>query len=112
MKISRLTRIRSILLLLGLSLGCPAADAKRSAPKEVSPVNNQGVNYTAPHWGALNGRAQNGQYIQARSAETDKLLWELRIYEVKYDSKLESDVQDIFITSLKVVEGHLEVTNE
>jgi hypothetical protein len=72
----------------------------------------RGIRYSAPHWGAFNRRAQNGQYIQARSAETDKLLWELRIYEVKYDPQFESDVQDIFITSLKLVDGSLEVVNE
>jgi hypothetical protein len=101
-----------MLILLTLSLPCPAAHAKRLAPKEVSPVIHQGIKYSAPHWGAPNGRKQNGQYIQARNAETDKLLWELRVYEVKHDPKLESDVQDIFVTSLKFVQGNLEVTNE
>jgi len=111
MNIGRLLNPKAILLPL-VFLGAIHAYAKRSPPAEVPPVTYQGIKYSAPHWGAFNGRKQNGQYIQARSAETDKLLWELRIYEVKYDPKLESDVQDIFITSLKVVEGHLEVTNE
>ena len=112
MNIGRLTNPKAVLLPLVLVLGAIHAYAKRSPPAEVPPVTYQDIKYSAPHWGAFNGRKQNGQYIQARSAETDKLLWELRIYEVKYDPKLESDVQDIFITSLKVVEGHLEVTNE
>jgi hypothetical protein len=72
----------------------------------------QGIKYCVPHWGAFSGRRENGQYIEARRAETDKLLWDLRIYKVNYDPTLESDVQDIFITSLKLVEGNLEVMNE
>jgi len=111
MKIGRLVNPKVVLLIV-LSLDAIPAYGKRSAPKEVPPVTYQGVTYSAPHWGAFNGRAQNGQYIQARSAETGKLLWELRIYEVKYDRKLESDVQDIFITSLKLVESGLQVANE
>ena len=112
MNIGQLMNPRAILLPLVFVLGAVHAYAKRSPPAEVPPVTYQGTKYCAPPWGAFNGRKQNGQYIQARSAETGKLLWELRIYQVKYDPNLESDVQDIFITSLEVVDGHLEVTNE
>jgi hypothetical protein len=112
MKISRFTHPKSTFLLVALSLGCAVANAKRPAPKEVLPVTYQGIKYSAPHWGTFNGHTQNGQYIEARNAETDKLLWQLRVYEVKYDPKLEGDVQDIFITSLKIVAGNLEVVNE
>lgn len=112
MKIGKLVNPQAVLIPIVLSLGAIHAYGKRSAPNEVPPVTYPGIKYSAPHWGAFNGRKLNGEYIQARSAKTDELLWELRIYEVKYDPKLESDVQDIFITSLKLVEGYLEVANE
>jgi hypothetical protein len=112
MKVCRLVNPKAVLPVILLNLGAMLAHGKRAVPKEVPPVTYQGIRYTAPHWGAVNGRKQNGQYVQAASAGTDKLLWELRIYEVKHHPKLESDVQDIFITSLKVVEGNLEVANE
>lgn len=100
-------------LLLSVSLGHFAAHAKRLPPREVQPLVYQGVKYCVPHWGAFSGRKENGQYIEAWSAECpDKLLWELRVYKVNYDPELESDVQDIFITSLKPVAGNLEVMNE
>ncbi|MGA2242724.1 MAG: hypothetical protein ABSH11_11935 [Verrucomicrobiota bacterium] len=101
-----------LLLVVALGLGVGHAYAKRAAPKEVPPVTFQGVKYSAPHWGLANGKTQNGGYIEATSLETGKLLWELRIYEVKYDPKLEGDVQDVFITSLKLVQGNLEILNE
>lgn len=104
--------LKFIILLMVLSLGVGQAYAKRAAPKEVPPVTFQGVKYSAPPWGYLNERNQNGGYIEANSLKTGKLLWALRIYEVKYDPNLESDVQDVFITSLKIVDGNLEILNE
>ena len=80
-------------LLLSVSLGHFAAHAKRLPPGEVQPLGYQGIKYCVPHWGAFNRRKENGQYIEAWSAECpDKLLWELRVYKVNYDPKLESDV--------------------
>ena len=49
---------------------------------------------------------------EATSPETNKLLWKLRVYKVEYDPNLEGDVQDVFITSLKIVDGNLEILNE
>ena len=103
---------KGILLLVALSLGVFPAQAKRSAPKDVPPVTVGGVKYSAPHWGKAIGKMQNGGYIQANNVETGKLLWELRVYEFKYDANLEGDVQDVFITSLRLVDGNLEVVNE
>jgi hypothetical protein len=99
-------------LLMILSLGLGPAYAKRAAPKDVPPVTFEGIKYAAPSSGLVNGKKQNGVYIEATSLETGKLLWELRIYEVKYDPNLESDVQDVFITSLKIVNRNLEILNE
>ena len=104
--------LKVISILAILSLGVGLAYAKRAVPKEVTPVIFEGVKYTAPPWGSARKRKQNGGYIEATNVETDKLLWELRIYEVKYDPKLEGDVQDVFITSLKIVGGNLEIGNE
>jgi hypothetical protein len=103
-----------LLLLLAavLSLGIGHANAKRKAPKDVPPVTFQGVKYSAPHWGLANDRKQNGGYIEAAAKDTGKLLWELRVYEIRYDRSLETDVQDVFITSLKIVNGNLEILNE
>ena len=113
MKIARFIGSWPNFILLGLSLWHCTAYAKRLPPKEVPPLIYQGIKYSLPHWGAFSGRKQNGQYIEARSAECpDKLLWDLRVYKVNYDPKLEYDVQDIFITSLKLVDGNLEVVNE
>lgn len=100
-------------LLLSLSLLLmPITYGKRMAPKEVSPVVYNGVIYSAPSFIKKDNKFIKGQYIVAKAADTGKILWDLRVYEVRYREDLESDVQDVFITELKIDKGYLLVTNE
>ena len=94
-----------ILALAVLAFGSSSAFAKRAAPKVVPPVIAGGIKYTAPP-------RYGGGYVEARDVGSGKLLWELRVYEIEVDQNLERDVQDIFITSLKVADGKLQVVNE
>jgi hypothetical protein len=79
------------------------AQAKRSAPKDVAPVTKDGVTYTAP-------QDQMGCVV-AKTAKGDT-IWFRQVYVVKFNPDLEKDVQDCFITELKVDGGKLIVTNE
>lgn len=91
-------------------LFCPSAHARRSPPKEPAPVTFKGVTYSAPY--SRKGWDQVGGYITAQDAKTGKHLWDLMVYRIKYDGRLECDVQNIFITSLKIAAGQLAVKNE
>jgi hypothetical protein len=88
------------------------AQAKRDAPKEVKPVTLDGIRYVVSHWGSDNGSKQNGGFLQAWDVKTNKKLWTIRVYDVKYAPGLEQDVQGNFIVSLEVVDGKLRVVNE
>jgi len=94
-----------ILALAVLAFGSSSAFAKRAAPKDVPPVIAGGIKYTAPP-------RSGGGYVEALDVGSGKLLWELRVYEIQVDQDLERDVQDIFITSLKVAGGKLQIVNE
>src|SRR5437016_2903904 len=85
---------------------CTAApiDAKRSPPKIVEPVTVLGVTYSAPSWPA--------GVVIATDASSNRELWRQRIYAIAYDRTLEQDVQDVFITSLKLRGNVLAITNE
>lgn len=85
---------------------------KRAEPKEVAPLIYRGVKYIAPHFTTQNKQVQRGGLIEAWDVKANKKLWDLQVYEIKYDPKLEQDVQDVFITSIKIVQGKLVVTNE
>ncbi len=103
---------RFLFLMFALSLGSVPAYAKRAPPKDVPPVTDRGVKYSGDYRRIAGGANQNDQYIEARDLQTGKLLWELRLYEVKYDPNLEGDAQDLFLSSMKLIDGNLEVVNE
>ena len=86
--------------------------ASRNAPANVPPVTVDGIQYAIPHFGVDVGQEQNGGYVEATSNKTGARLWLVRVYEIKYDPNLETDVQDIFITALSIADGKLKIKNE
>ena len=78
--------------------------AKRMAPREVEPVTYQGIKYVANH-------ARMG-FVEAREVKTGKKLWEQQLYQVQIDPRRERDVQDVFITDLKIKNKNLIIKNE
>lgn len=101
--------MRQLPVMLSLVLAVMTFDvtwAKRAAPQPVAPVVHDGVKYTAPN---ANGRTG---LIEARSEKTGEKLWDVVVYKVEIDPKLEEDVQWVFITGLAVRDNTLVVTNE
>jgi len=77
----------------------------------VEPVTHNGIKYIAPHFKITDKQVQRG-FIEAWDIKTNNKLWDLQVYETKYTPELEQDVQDIFITVMKIDHGKLIVTNE
>ncbi len=88
--------------------------AKREGPQDVSPVTIGNMKFVTIHWGKRRGLGQNGGYIAALDVTTSEELWILKIYDVRYDSKKEQDVQDVFIESMSKtpLENQLEIRDE
>lgn len=88
--------------------------AKRVGPKAVIPVTFNGVSYEALPLGKERGLEQNGGYIIAKDIATGKELWLAKIYTTVYDPDLETDVQDVFIQSIKLSDdkASLNITDE
>jgi hypothetical protein len=74
--------------------------AKRSAPIEVPSVAVGQVMVSAPHFAQIDGVPIRGGVLEARDSRTGKVVWSVQVYKTKYDSKLETDVQDVFIKTL------------
>lgn len=74
---------------------------KRVGPKDVPAVTIKDLRFEVIHWGKDRGFAQNGGYIAAFDKTSGEELWTLKIYDIVYDPELESDVQDLFIKSMK-----------
>ncbi len=90
----------------------PSLFAKRSAPGEISPLVYNGIKYIIHHWGASIKKKQNGGFIEAFDLKKRQRLWLLRVYEIEYNSKIEKDIQDIFITKIEIKKNKLIVRNE
>lgn len=90
-----------------------SAHAKRSAPAPVKPVTHKGLRYEAPHWAFENkAMKQNGGYIRVVNTKSGKQVCLTQVYATHYEKRLEQDVQDNFITELKVEKGKLVISSE
>lgn len=87
---------------------------KRVGPKDVPAVTIKDLRFEVIHWGKDRGFTQNGGYIAAFDKTSGEELWTLKIYDIVYDPDLESDVQDIFIKSMKksLFGNNLKITDE
>lgn len=87
--------------------------AKRRVPR-VDPVVGNGIRYEVVRGARSRGFKQSGGVVAAIDVASGKELWTLLVYKTVYDEKEEADVQDVFITNLKLSSDgqSLQVTNE
>lgn len=89
----------------------PVMKRKRVAPEEVTPIEVNGIRYTAPQFDTATGEKMIG-YIVATNTASHKEVWKKQLYTVKIDSSLETDVQEYFINGLSLEGDTLRVTDE
>ncbi len=83
----------------------PPVAAKRRAPPAVSAVMLDGIRYEQAVLAA--GDAQRTGYLAAYKGSSDERLWRVRVYELRTDLMLESDVQDVYFTTMTAsADGH------
>jgi hypothetical protein len=73
---------------------------KRVGQPDVEPVTIGGMRFEVLRKTRARGFDQNGGIIAAVDAVSGKEQWTLKVYTIHYIPKLETDVQDIFITAL------------
>jgi hypothetical protein len=87
------------LALLVASVVTKEVFAKREAPIPVASVQMGELQFTAPH--ESGGRYVPG-YVEARDVASDAVVWRRQIYTIVREPLIEGDIQDVFITTLKV----------
>jgi len=86
--------------IMALGAVTPLA-AKRSAPPVVAPLDLDGVEYSPVYERPKDsGSLTFAAYVQATNVKDHKLLWRALVYRIVYVAKQETDVQDVYITSL------------
>jgi len=97
---------RSVIILLAVVVSLSLTlSAKRAPPQPVAPVFQNNVKYSAA------GDGRTGIVI-ASDASSGKELWRVEIFRVDYNPRLEEDVQDVYITELKLEDNRLLVKDE
>ncbi len=89
--------------------------AKRTPPPTVAPVTVEGVEYRVAYERFSEGERPAGlrAYLLATKPGTYTELWKTRLYEVRYQGNLETDVQDDYVKSLsRELPGLLALTEE
>ncbi|MFZ4700609.1 MAG: hypothetical protein ACOYMG_11225 [Candidatus Methylumidiphilus sp.] len=87
---------------------------KRRAPKPVPPARGKSVRYEVVSGAKARGFGQDGGVIAAVDNASGKELWTLTVYQTGYDPNEEEDVQEVYITRLRLNrnESTLMVENE
>jgi hypothetical protein len=98
-------KFQAAILFSILFLLVPEVQAKRIPPKPVVPITANGVQYDA----AGDGR---NQYVVATDLSTGKQLWKVKVFHTRIKFWIEEDVQWVFITNLKIIDGTLLVRDE
>ena len=119
MQRTRATRriVAAVLCLPALSSAwlMSPAQAKRAAPARVQPLVLDGVRYSAGSERTLdaNGKPVGmAATLFAEDARTDKPLWKLPVYEVRFLKDLETDVQEVHVSAIEADAQRLIVRNE
>ncbi|MCF6281071.1 MAG: hypothetical protein L3J28_02495 [Candidatus Polarisedimenticolaceae bacterium] len=86
----------------------------RIGPAEVPAVHLEKIDYIAINNGRSLGLDQDGGIIGARAPDTGELLWTIQVYQCVYDPARETDLQEVYITSLSLGKfpNTLEICNE
>ena len=96
----RLVVTCAVLTFLGAS-----AQAKRLAPKPVSPVISDGTRYSAEGDG-------RDQYVVAANSTSGSVLWKVKVFHTHIKPWMEEDVQWVYITDLKLLGNSLLIRDE
>jgi hypothetical protein len=86
------------------------AHAKRTAPAPVAPVDAGDVRLVVEHF--PNACGQTGGCVEIVDRKTSKRLRAVKVYSTVRDPKLEGDVQDVFITEVRVSGKRVTVRDE
>jgi len=100
-------------MLALLTISAPLAHADRAAPKPVKPLLHAGLRYEVPQFAAENKKMKhNGGYVRVVNPRNGTPICTKQVYETKYETNVESDTQDNFITSLAIKKNALIVVSE
>ena len=107
--------MKNLILVVALSLLAVPAFAKRLAPKEIKPVVQKETEFALQfeQSSCVTEKVCGQQvFLISKNLKTGNINWVTELYQVTFDSKLETDIQTIYPTSLKVRKNKATVIDE
>ena len=88
--------------------------SSRPAPPKVAPVVIDGVRYSQVLNARKHGLPGGSGWLMASKPDSDEALWTLKVYETRIDPADETDVQEVYFSSMERVKGRrgLKIRNE
>lgn len=77
-------------------------EASRAAPPMVPPVTHAGIRYEQLDDERLPGIDPDANYVVARDAGSNAVLWTLQVYRTEVVPGLETDVQAVYFKSMRL----------
>jgi hypothetical protein len=101
----------ALAVFLMIALATTSVFAKRAPPKEVPVVRHGDLEYRVRHHV---GNGSMPGFVEAWDTSKKSQVWLRQIYVIRRNLDLEEDLQDVFITGIKLINEHkaLEITNE
>ena len=100
-----LKHISAVCLILSVIVVCVGVSAKRKPAPIVKSITHDRITYSAQGDGVTG-------YVVATGAISGEELWRAKIYTVRVNPALEFDVQQIFISGLKLAGERLLIRDE
>lgn len=101
-------QIALMIFIFAITIVITPAYAKRGVPNPVASIVNDGIEYSAPL------HIEDIGCVVATWQKTKRVIWRKQVYVIKHEYKrgLEPDVQDVYISKLRLLDNRLLITNE
>ena len=88
--------------------------SSRPAPPKVAPITMDGVRYSQVLNARKHGLPGGAGWLMASKPDSGEVLWTLQVYKVHIDPADETDVQEVYFSSMERVKGRraLKIRNE
>ena len=89
-------------VLTGLFTFAPEVMAGRSAPEEITPIIAFNKIFTVGYKISGSATQKRKAYVEASDLASGRTLWKAEIYTITYDAMLDSDVEDVYVSEMKL----------
>lgn len=100
---------KKLVILTMIMIMSPIVQADRISPAQIKPITKNGTVYKDQFEATSTGFAL---FILAKKISNDSIIWKTKIYSKEFNKELETDVQEIYLSSLVLKKDKLIAVDE